>query len=411
MGIESFIAKRLAFSKKKAFSGFIIKIAIAAVSLSVAVMIIATAFVNGFKSEIQSKVFGFMGHIQISSLESNYAFQTKPIAADPELKQQIEALPSTSHIQAYATKRSILKADSIMEGIALKGIDINFNWDFFKHYITEGEPFVMDAEKKSNEILLSKTTSKRLKTKIGDKLIAYFIQDKAGNRPVRIRSFTVSGIYNTGLIEYDESFALIDIRHIQKLEGWKDGQIQGYEVFLHNADDMFETNEILYYNLLGPNLLSRTLREINPSIFDWLDLQSMNERVIFTLMIIVTVINMITALLILIMERTNMIGILKALGSNSWSIRKLFLYSASFIVGFGLLFGNLLGFLVCFLQDKFGLLRLSEESYFIEVVPVHINWLTIFLINFFTLVICLLILIIPSYLIAKISPVKAIRFD
>jgi len=394
MGIESFIAKRLAFSKKKAFSGFIIKIAIAAVSLSVAVMIIATAFVNGFKSEIQSKVFGFMGHIQISSFESNYAFQTKPIAADPELKQKIEALPATSHIQAYAIKRSILKSDSIMEGIALKGIDVNFNWDFFSHYITEGEPFVMDAEKKSNDILLSKTTSKRLKAKIGDKLVAYFIQDRVGSRPVRIRSFTVSGIYNTGLIEYDESFALVDIRHIQKLEGWEEGQIQGYEVFLNNANDMFETNEILYYNILGPNLLSQTLREINPSIFDWLDLQSMNERV-----------------LILIMERTNMIGILKALGSNSWSIRKLFLYSASFIVGFGLLFGNLLGFSVCFLQDKFELLRLSEESYFIEVVPVHINWLTIFLINFFTLVICLLILIIPSYLIAKISPVKAIRFD
>jgi len=382
MGIESFIAKRLAFSKKQAFSGFIIKIAIAAVSLSVAVMIIATAFVNGFKSEIQSKVFGFMGHIQISNFESSYDFQAKPI------------------IQAYAIKRSILKSDSVMDGIALKGIDVNFNWDFFSHYIIDGDPFKMDAEKKSNQILLSKTTSKRLKVKTGDKLMAYFIQDKDGARPVRIRPFTVSGIYNTGLIEYDESFAMVDIRHIQKLEDWKDGQIQGYEVFLNDADDMFETNEILYYNILGPNLLSQTLREINPSIFDWLELQSMNERVIFTLM-----------MLILIMERTNMIGILKALGSSNWSIRKLFLYSAGFIVGFGLLFGNLLGFSVCFLQDQFELLRLSEESYFIEVVPVHINWFTIFLINFFTLVICLLILIIPSYLISKISPVKAIRFD
>ncbi len=406
MGVESFIAKRLAFSKKKAFSGFIIKIAIAAVSLSVAVMIIATAFVNGFKSEIQSKVFGFMGHIQISSFESNYAFETKPIAADPELIQKIEALPATSHVQAYANKTAILKSDSVMEGIALKGIDVDFNWEFFSHYLIDGESFKMEDSKKSNNILLSKTTAKRLKVQTGDKIIAYFIQD-----PVRTRSFTISGIFNTGLIEYDQSFALVDIRHIQKLEGWKEKQIQGYEVFLHDADNMDETNETLYYNLLGPNLLSQTLREINPSIFDWLELQSMNERVIFTLMIIVTVINMITALLILIMERTNMIGILKALGSSNWSIRKLFLFSAAFIVGFGLLFGNLLGFFVCFLQHQFELLRLSEESYFIEVVPVHINWFTIFLINFFTLVICLLILIIPSYLISKISPVKAIRFD
>jgi len=347
-----------------------------------------------------------MGHIQITSFESNYAFETKPIAADPELKKNIEDLSSTSHVQAYANKTAILKSDSIMEGIALKGIGLDFNWDFFKQYMVDGNPFSMEEDKKSSGILLSRTTAKRLNAHTGDKLMAYFVQD-----PVRTRRLTVTGIFNTGLIEYDESFALVDIRHIQKLEGWKNGQIEGYEVFLNDSKDMFETNEQLYYNFLGPNLLSRTLREINPSIFDWLELQSMNERVIFTLMIIVTVINMITALLILIMERTNMIGILKALGSSNWSIRKLFLYSAAFIVGFGLLFGNILGFSVCFLQDQFGLLRLSEESYFIEVVPAHINWFTVFLINFFTLVICLLILIFPSYLISKISPVKAIRFD
>jgi len=406
MGVESFIARRLAFSKQKAFSGFIIKIAIAAVSLSVAVMIIATAFVNGFKSEIQRKVFGFMGHIQVSSFESSYAFQSKPIATDPILEKNIESLPNTSHVHAYANKTTILKSDSVMEGIALKGIGLDFNWDFFRQHIVEGETFQLQEDKKSKAILLSKTTARHLKVEPGDKLLAYFWQD-----PIRTRSFIVSGIFNTGLIEYDESFALVDIRHIQKLNNWEDSQIEGYEVFLKDANKMEATNEQLYYNILGANLLSRTLREINPSIFDWLDLQSMNERVIFTLMIIVTIINMITALLILIMERTNMIGILKALGSSNWSIRKLFLFSAAFIVGFGLLFGNALGFLVCFLQHQFELIKLSEESYFIEVVPVYINWFTVFLINLFSFIICLLILIIPSYLIAKISPVKAIRFD
>jgi len=406
MRVEAFIAKRLSFSKQSGFSSFIIKIAIVAVCLSVAVMIIATALVNGFKKEIENKVFGFMGSIQISSFESNHAFQNKPIAYNPKLSQSITTLDAVTHVQTYANITTILKSPTEMEGIALKGVGFDFNWQFFEKYMYAGKPFVMDSTKKSNEIVLSKTTADRLKVEIGDKVNAYFIKD-----PPRIRSFKISGIFNTGLIEYDMAYALIDIRHVQKLSNWNDKQIQGYEVFIDDANALEKTNNELFFNILGPDLLSQTLKEINPSIFNWLELQSVNEKVIFALMIIVAVINMITTLLILIMERTNMIGILKALGASNWTIRKLFLYNAAFIVGFGLLFGNFFGLGLCFFQDHFGFIQLSEESYFIKTAPVYINWWIVLIINLATLVICIFSLLLPSYLITKISPVKAIRFS
>lgn len=406
MPVEAFIAKRLSFSKQSGFSSFIIKIAIVAVSLSVAIMIIATALVNGFKKEIENKVFGFMGNIQISSYESNYAFQNKPIDFDPKLSKQISALEDVSHIQTYANITTIIKSPTEMEGIALKGVGFDYNWQFFEKYMYDGIPFALDSTKKSNEIVLSKTTADRLKVNIGDKVNAFFIQE-----PPRIRSFKISGIFNTGLIEYDMAYALIDMRHVQKLSGWSDKQIQGYEVFVPNANAMETINNELFFNILGPDLLSQTLKEINPSIFNWLELQSINEKVIFSLMIIVAVINMVTTLLILIMERTNMIGILKALGATNWSVRKLFLYNAAFIVGFGLFFGNLFGLGLCLFQHQFGFIELSEESYFIKTAPIYINWAIVLIINFATLVICVISLLIPSYWITKITPVNAIRFS
>lgn len=406
MQFEAFIAKRLSFSKQSGFSSFIIKIAIVAVSLSVAIMIIATALVNGFKKEIENKVFGFMGNIQVSSFESSYAFENKPIAHSEQLSKSIGKLEGVSHVQTYANITSILKSPSEMEGIALKGVGFDFNWQFFNQYMHAGKPFVLDTAKKSNEIVLSKTTADRLKVEVGDKLNAYFIED-----PPRIRRFTVSGIFNTGLIEYDIAYALIDMRHVQKLSDWTDKQIQGYEVFVKDAGDIEKANNELFFNILGPSLRSQTLKEINPSIFNWLELQSINEKVIFALMIIVAVINMITTLLILIMERTNMIGVLKALGADNWSIRKLFLFNAAFIVGFGLLFGNLFGLGLCFFQHQFGFIQLSEESYFIKIAPVYINWFIVLLINLATMIICVLSLLIPSYWITKILPVNAIRFS
>jgi len=396
----------LAFSKQRAFSGFIIKLATIAVTLSVAVMIVSTAFVNGFKSEIQRKVFGFMGHIQISSFESNYAFETKPINYDANLVDKITNAEGVSHIHAYATKTAILKTDEEMEGIALKGIGTDFDWKFFNEFIVDGKNFDLNDKSKSNEIVISKTTADRLNVKTGDKISAYFIQD-----PVRIRRFTIAGLFNTGLMEYDEAYALVDIGHIKKLSDWQDNQIQGYEVFVKKPKNMEAVNDDIFYNELPPNLLSQTLKEINPSIFDWLELQNMNEKVIFALMIIVAVINMITTLLILIMERTNMIGIMKALGADNWSIRKLFLINAAWIIGFGLLFGNFLGLILCFLQYQFEFIKLPEESYFLNVVPVAVNWLTVFFINLMTFIVCLAILILPSFLITRITPVKAIRFD
>ncbi len=406
MGLSSFIARRLSFSRQKAFSSFIIKIATTAVALSVAVMIIATAFVNGFKSEIKRKVFGFNGHVRISSYESSFAFETKPIFQNPEMVKSIEALPQVKNVQQFSTKTCILQSEKEMEGIALKGIGNDFDEEGFKDYLIKGDFLNLNETNKSNEIILSKNTADLLYVQSGDKISAYFIQD-----PVRVRRFTISGIYNTGLAEYDRSFALVDIRHINKLNNWQSNQVQGYEVHLNNMAEMESVNDLLWNEILEPNLLSQTVQEINPSIFDWLELQNMTEQVIMILMVVVAVINMITALLILIMERTNMIGILKALGANNWQIRKIFIINAGYIVGFGLLIGNILGFIVCFLQFKFGWISLPEESYFLNVVPVKIIPWIVILINIATFLICVITLLLPSLLISRIKPVKAIRFE
>jgi len=406
LNLEKFIAQRLAFSSNKAFSSFIIKIAILAVALSVAVMIIASSLIYGFRSEIKAKVFGFMGHIRITSHTSNYAFQSKAIDKDQIEIDKILKTKGIKHIQEFASKSGILKSKTEIEGIAFKGVGLDFDWKFFNQYIKKGENLQLVDTIKSNNILLSKEVARKINAKVGDKVTAYFIQD-----PVRIRPFKVCGIYETGLLEYDEAYVIIDIRHIQKLYSWKENEVQGYEVFLNNSEKLELLNSKLEYELIPPNLMSRTLKQINPGIFDWLSLQSLNERVIFILMLIVAVINMITALLILILERTNMIGILKTLGSSNNSIRKIFVFKAILIVGVGILLGNVFGIGICFIQDYFKLLKLPQESYFIEDVPVRINLLTILLINLGTLIICFVCLLLPSYFVNRIEPVKAIRFD
>jgi len=406
VNLEKFIAQRLAFSSNKAFSSLIIKIAALAVALSVAVMIIASSLIYGFRSEIKGKVFGFMGHIRITSHTSNYAFQTKAINKNQIDVQKILATKGIKHIQEFATKSGILKSKTEIEGIAFKGVGLDFDWNFFDQYIKEGKNLQLIDTVKSTSILLSKEIARKINANVGDKITAYFIQD-----PVRIRPFKVCGIYETGLLEYDEAYVIIDIRHIQKLYGWKENEVQGYELFLDKSEKLEALNSKVEFELIPPNLMSRTLKQINPGIFDWLSLQSLNERVIFILMLIVAVINMITALLILILERTNMIGILKTLGSDNALIRKIFIYKAIIIVGIGIVLGNFFGIGLCFIQDYFKLLKLPQESYFIENVPVRINFLTILLINGATLIICFICLLLPSYFVNKIEPVKAIRFD
>lgn len=433
MNFSWFIARKVALSGQRSFSRLIIRIAVVAVSLSVAVMITTNALVAGFKHEISEKIFGFWGHIHISdadigaSLLEAYPVSTRqPFYPFPDSIKETsfteyetrtfwgwewEQLQQTKewidHIQVFAVKPGIIKSKSQIEGILLKGIGKDFNWKFLRQYLQEGTILTLSDSSMSSQILISRQTADRLQLAVGDAFVVHFVQ--AGNQLKR--KFDVAGIYKTGLEEYDKVFALVDIRQIQRLLGWQSDQVGGFEIFIDNLDDLNLINNYIYYEKLPNSLYSETIRDKMPEIFEWLDLQDVNELVILTLMVIVAIINMITALLILILERTNMIGILKALGSSNWNIRRIFLIYAGYIIVIGLFWGNLIGLSLCFLQDHFGIIKLSEENYYLSVAPIEINFWSVLLINLGTLFITLLFLVVPSYLVTSISPVKAIRFN
>lgn len=404
--LEFFIAKRMALNGEKTFSRFIIKIAVAAITLSVAVMIIAVSTVTAFQNQISEKIFGFWGHIHIKDYNANQSFEEIPINIHQPFYPSADTLENIRHIQIYALKAGILKSKNEMEGIVLKGIGKDFDWKFLKKYIVDGNFFQINDSTASAQILLSNFTANRLKLKTGDEVIIHFIQN-----PPRFRKLTVCGIYNTGLEEFDRIYALVDIAHIQKLNDWTKEQTGGFEIFVKDVSKLNETADFLYNNIIGQDLYAQTIKEMTPSIFDWLDLQNLNERVILILMVLVAGINMITALLILILERTNMIGILKALGAGNGSVRKIFLSNALYIIATGLLFGNLLGIGLCLLQQKFELFKLSEANYYLSSVPIELDFLKIGMLNIGTILLTLLMLLLPSYLVTKINPIKAIRWE
>ncbi|MCO6480935.1 MAG: ABC transporter permease [Phaeodactylibacter sp.] len=434
MNFERFIARRVAASGQQSFSRLILRIAVAAVALSVAVMICSNALISGFKKEISTKIFGFWGHIHITDTDINRSLlEAYPISKDQpfypaldtigrleylqqeewfgyRVERRKETKGGIRHIQVFAIKPGIIEAgkkkDKEIEGIILKGIGEDFDWAFMDQYIKRGRAINLPDSAMSDEILISDQTAARLQVDTGDTFIVHFVQQGEQLK----RRFTVSGVYRTGLEEYDQKFALVDIRQIQRLLGWDADQVSGFEVFIDDIDDLAPITEFIYFEELPPDLYAETIREKLPEIFDWLDLQDINEVVILSLMITVAIINMITALMILILERTNMIGILKALGSNNWSIRKVFLYYAAYIIAVGLFWGNFIGIGLCLLQDRFEFITLSEENYYLSTAPIDLNFWPILLLNLGTLAVTLFFLIIPSYLVTSISPVKAIRF-
>jgi lipoprotein-releasing system permease protein len=431
-----FIASRVAASGQKSFARLIIRIAIAAVALSIAVMIIANALIKGFKSEISDKMFSFWGHIHITSAQQTTTYEPIPINADqsflPTLKA-MKTLPDSflkterfleategnytegvskpsfggiKHVQAYATKAGIIKTKDNFEGIILKGVGADFNWSFINQYIVEGRKLFPCSEESCNEILISKSTADRLNLKLNGKFIVHFVQNNAQEQ----RLFQIVGIYKTGLEEYDKKFALVDIQPIQKLLGWSSNQIAGYEVFVDDIRDLNRMNNFIYNELISNQYSAQTIRQEQPSIFEWLDLQDVNEKVILGLMLLVGIINMVTALLILILERTNMIGTLKSLGSSNWSIQRIFLYYGAIIICIGLLIGNVVGIGLAFLEQKFKFIKLSEADYYLSYAPIKFDIFTILSLNLGTLIITTLFLLLPTLLVLSISPVKAIQF-
>ncbi len=430
MNFEYFIARKVARAGQWSFSRLIIRIAVIAVALSVAVMIVSTALITGFKREISSKIFGFWGHIHITDPDINRSLlEIYPISKQQPFYPSLDTLRKVTyietrdiwgyewerekdtkggihHIQVYAIKPGIIKSKKEIEGIILKGVGSDFDWQFMQRFIQKGRPIELSDTTASQEILISQQTADRLKVDVGDRFIIHFVER---GEQVR-RRFTVSGIYKTGLEEYDRKFALVDIRQVQQILGWKPDEVSGFEVFIDDIDDLQILNEYIYFEQLPTDLYAETIRDKFPEIFEWLELQNINEVVILALMVIVAIINMVTALLILILERTNMIGMLKAMGSTNWSIRKIFLYYAGYIILVGLFWGNLIGIGLCLMQDRFELIKLDEANYYLSVAPIDLQFSALLLINAGTLLITLSFLVIPSYLVTRISPVKAIRF-
>lgn len=411
MWFEYFISKRIIHKKERSFSRLIIGIARVAITLSLAVMLISTSLVNGFRAAISDKVYGFWGHINIAKQSLRNSFDDIPIYRQQEFVDEVEAIPGVTSIQVYARKAAIIKTKTAMEGVILKGIGPDFNWEGFNKYIISGEGIDLTKDEVSRGALLSRTTADRLNYTVGDSVLIHIIDQKEnGDYQQMFRKLRIDGIYNTGLSEFDQLFMLVDIRHIQRLNNWQADQIGGYEVFIDDPDNLTIIEDEVD-KAADPFWDVQTIRDIIPSVFDWLNLQKVNEWIILILMFLVALINMVTSLLILILERTNMIGILKAMGANNKSIRRIFLLNASNIILRGMLWGNIIGIGLCLLQLQFGLIRLPEESYYVSVAPVQLDWLWIILLNVGTFIVSIVFLIIPSLFVASIRPIRAIRFN
>ena len=405
LNTDFFLAKRLVSHSKGNFSWTFVVIAVTSIALGLTIMFIAVAILTGFKKEIREKVVGFSGHIQITKFAENSSFEPQPIEKDQTFYSRFQHTKEIRHIQVYATKAGIIKTKNQIQGVILKGIGTDFDWSFFRDKITSGRTFILNDSIRSDEVIISKKIANLLNLNINDDLRMYFI---AGNTTLG-RKFKISGIYETGLEEFDKLYVIGDIHHIQKLNNWKSGQVGGFEVYLKNFEDIDRLGMYIYQQT-GFSLNAMTIKMLYPQIFDWLDLQDINVLIIMILIILVSSTTIISTLLILILERTTMIGILKALGMRTRGIRNVFLYNAFYIVGWGMFWGNVLSFVLCLLQKEFGLVKLAQESYYVSVIPINLNVWNILFLNAGTILVCYLVFIIPSFVISKVTPVKAIRF-
>ncbi|WP_299246731.1 FtsX-like permease family protein [uncultured Aquimarina sp.] len=413
MNFEYFIAKRLIKGKehKSSISSAIIKIAIFAIAIGMVMMLITVATGIGLQRKIREKVAAFNGHVIITSYDNNNSIESLiPIKKDQHFYPNFVDVNGIKHIQGFATKGGLIRTEDDFEGVVVKGIGDDYDWSYFKEYLIEGTlPDFTDP--RNNQILISAYTSSRLGLGVGDKANTVFLKKNSSSKiPANIRAFEIVGIYDSGFLEFDEKFIFADIRHIQKMNKWKDGEVGGFEVFIDDFDEIDKKGKEIYESIPS-DLEAQTIALKYGSIFEWLKLFDLNIIGIIGIIILVAGINMITALLVLILERTQMIGILKSLGTNDWSIRKVFLYNAGYLILLGLFWGNLIGISLLFIQKYYGVIGLNPATYYVSTAPIYISVGYIILLNIGTTILCLAMLLIPSYVIAKISPSKAIRFQ
>ncbi|MDB5087210.1 MAG: transporter permease [Mucilaginibacter sp.] len=373
--------------------------------LGLGVMILTLAIVRGFKQEIREKIRGFSGDIQVVKLDLNNSIENSPFTADNNFVKKAIAVKNISTVVPFAMKPGIIKTHTEIEGVILKGVDKTYSWAFFKKNLVAGKVLdFTDTVESKKQLLISQLTANRLQLKVGDKILMYFVQV-----PMRTRSFTITGIYSTGIEDVDKQYVVGDLSLINRLNSWKPDEIGGYEIGINDFDDINNTANNID-NILPTKLKSYTVIENYGVIFGWLDLLDGNTKVVLVLMILVAVINMISALLIMIVERTTMVGMLKAMGASNWAIQKIFLYNAFYLIGLGMLFGNMFGIGIGVFQSQTHFFKLDQASYYMSFVPIQFNWIEMLLLNLGTLIICLLVMIGPSMLVTRIEPVKAIQF-
>lgn len=438
MNIERFIAGRILFDRDKQsrFSRPIVRIAVAGIAVGMTVMILTMAIMHGFQSSIEDKVIGFGSHIQIVKYTTNNSYEPSPMDRRQNFLPTLKQLPGVRHVQPFVSKPGILKSKNGIMGVVLKGVDNTYDWSFFKKNLVKGHVLTY-PDTASPEVLISKYTADRLKLDTGKKFRMYFVRD---GRPAAAK-FEVAGIFDTGLEGFDDLFIFGDMREAQRVSGWGKDTIAGYEILVNELslitpsppteEDTSTVVDSLGFAkaaapptdpakmtlidqidaLIGMENRAMTIRDLYPAMFSWLDVIDVNAYIIIALMIFVAVINMISALIVLILERTNMIGILKALGSRNRSVQKIFLWNALYLVGTGLLLGNILGYVLCWLQSNYGLLKLDKETYYIDTVPIRIEWWHAPALTLGTLIVSFLVLQLPAFIISRITPVKAIRFS
>jgi lipoprotein-releasing system permease protein len=422
LNIEKFIADRISNSSqdKSNISKPIVKIGIIGIAIGVSVMLLTVSIVLGFKKEIVNKITGLTMDVAISSINVNDSNEPEPISINKDSLQALRKLPFIAHVQETAIKNGILKTDTENEGILLKGVTINYDFSFIQKHLLEGRLPEFKTKQASKDVLVSDVLAKKLNLKLNEKMQVYFISqhvvyDSVAKQEItkyeqRSRKLFICGIFKTNFADFDERLSIVDIKQLQQLNYWDSSMVGAYEIKVKNFNEL-KAGVIQVQNFLGYNYNINSVRELYSNIFIWLDKLDINGVIIVVLMILVATMNMITALLILILERTNMVGLVKALGMSNVNVRKIFLFISLKLIGRGLLWGNLIGIGLCLLQYYFKLAKLDSDTYYVDYVVVEINWLYFLLLNVSTFLVCSLMLLLPTLIITKLTPIKTLKFD